>query len=339
MVARGVVSSQVYDFGFNGKMKDDEIVGGDYDFGARIYDPRIAKFLSLDPLMSKSPGSSPYLFALNSPIICIDREGEVAIVVTIGVRITIVLVTGAVELSVVAANDGISFLITPQLGGALGLYGGGSIGLAIFPTVTSIDQLKGTSVNYGGNAALEASIGFDISQSNQSDGSTKVGGGVAHPKIGAGMGIEVHASFGYSFQIGSTIKWEDVDKAILELQEIVNSSPFDIKSPLELLDLLNTAKNEYNKAQGLVANTTKTSVKTPFISSTVKTNGSNLHIRSGAGTNADIIESVTNGSKLTLTGKTNGKWSEVMMSKGKTGWVHSDYVQKPKPVPPATTKK
>jgi len=65
-------------YGFNGKENDDEAkgAGNQLDFGARIYDPRIGKFLSLDPLMAKYPELSPYCFAANCPIRLIDVNGE-----------------------------------------------------------------------------------------------------------------------------------------------------------------------------------------------------------------------------------------------------------------------
>ena len=41
----------------------------------RIYDPRLGKFLSVDPLSSKFPWWTPYAFAGNSPIEAIDLDG------------------------------------------------------------------------------------------------------------------------------------------------------------------------------------------------------------------------------------------------------------------------
>jgi RHS repeat-associated protein len=66
-----------YRYGFNGKEKDDEIKGsGDsYDFGERMYDPRLGKWLSVDKLASKYPYASPYNFALNNPIFNVDPDG------------------------------------------------------------------------------------------------------------------------------------------------------------------------------------------------------------------------------------------------------------------------
>jgi RHS repeat-associated protein len=64
-----------YRYGFNGKEHEDETVGGDYDYGMRIYDSRIAKFLSVDPVGKKYPSLSPFQFANNCPIAGIDLDG------------------------------------------------------------------------------------------------------------------------------------------------------------------------------------------------------------------------------------------------------------------------
>ena len=70
-------STPSYRYGFNGKEKDDEAKGGgnSYDFGARIYDCRLGVFLSIDPLASDYPFSSPYVYAANNPILYIDVLG------------------------------------------------------------------------------------------------------------------------------------------------------------------------------------------------------------------------------------------------------------------------
>ncbi len=67
-----------YRFGFNGMEKDDEIKGveNSYDYGARIYDPRLGKWLSLDPLQAKYPNLSPYNYTANSPLIYRDVDGK-----------------------------------------------------------------------------------------------------------------------------------------------------------------------------------------------------------------------------------------------------------------------
>lgn len=66
-----------YRYGFNGYEKDDEVkgFGNSYDFGERIHDPRLGRFLSLDPKMRDYPFMSPYCFAGNIPIYFIDVDG------------------------------------------------------------------------------------------------------------------------------------------------------------------------------------------------------------------------------------------------------------------------
>ena len=58
--------------------KDDEVKGegNSLDFGARIYDSRVARWLSVDPLASSYPGWPPYVFAMNNPIAFIDPDGR-----------------------------------------------------------------------------------------------------------------------------------------------------------------------------------------------------------------------------------------------------------------------
>ena len=41
----------------------------------RVYDPRIGKFLSVDPLSPKYPELTPYQFASNRPIEGVDLDG------------------------------------------------------------------------------------------------------------------------------------------------------------------------------------------------------------------------------------------------------------------------
>ncbi|HMG67899.1 MAG TPA: RHS repeat-associated core domain-containing protein, partial [Chitinophagaceae bacterium] len=63
-----------YRYGFNGKEQDTE-GPVQYDYGFRIYDPRIARFKSIDPLGKSFPFYTPYQFAGNKPIAFIDLDG------------------------------------------------------------------------------------------------------------------------------------------------------------------------------------------------------------------------------------------------------------------------
>jgi len=77
MPNRGYTASSNYRYGFNGKENDNEVkgTGNDLDYGMRVYDPRVGKFLSVDPLQDKYPELTPYQFASNSPIANVDLDG------------------------------------------------------------------------------------------------------------------------------------------------------------------------------------------------------------------------------------------------------------------------
>jgi RHS repeat-associated protein len=66
-----------YRFGYNGKEKDNngELGLTNYDYGFRIYNPGIARFLSIDPLTKSYPELTPYQFASNTPIQAVDLDG------------------------------------------------------------------------------------------------------------------------------------------------------------------------------------------------------------------------------------------------------------------------
>jgi len=59
--------------------KDDEwtgVTGSHLNFGARIYDSRVGRWLSVDPHASKYPSWSPYAFVFDNPLIYVDLDGR-----------------------------------------------------------------------------------------------------------------------------------------------------------------------------------------------------------------------------------------------------------------------
>lgn len=71
-------ASRAYRYGFNGKEKDSEGMGGGnstYDYGFRIYNSNLGRFLSVDPLLKEYPWYTTYQFAGNTPIQAIDLDG------------------------------------------------------------------------------------------------------------------------------------------------------------------------------------------------------------------------------------------------------------------------
>jgi RHS repeat-associated protein len=73
--------SRSFRYGFNGKEVDSEINGNGnaYDFGARMYDSRLGRWWSVDPLHKKYPSYSLYSFGLDCPIYFRDSDGRVII--------------------------------------------------------------------------------------------------------------------------------------------------------------------------------------------------------------------------------------------------------------------
>lgn len=70
---------ETYRYSFNGKEKDPEVVassGNTQDYGMRIYNPSLGRFLSVDRCTSNFPHFSPYLFAGNTPISGRDANGD-----------------------------------------------------------------------------------------------------------------------------------------------------------------------------------------------------------------------------------------------------------------------
>jgi RHS repeat-associated protein len=84
-------NSPDYRYGYNGKEKDNEVkgVGNHIDYGMRVYDPRVCRFFTTDPLFGEYPELTPYQFASNTPIWGDDLDGlEVAYKNKAGIWVT-----------------------------------------------------------------------------------------------------------------------------------------------------------------------------------------------------------------------------------------------------------
>ncbi len=71
-------SSDQYRYGFNGMEKDDEMGKGDgnsYTTEFRQYDPRLGRWLAVDPMETQRVGLTPYNFVQNSPLVRMDPSG------------------------------------------------------------------------------------------------------------------------------------------------------------------------------------------------------------------------------------------------------------------------
>ncbi len=67
-----------YRYGFNSMEKDDEVKGrgNSYDFGARMYDSRLGRWLTIDAFAGKYPALNPYNFGANNPLFFVDSDGK-----------------------------------------------------------------------------------------------------------------------------------------------------------------------------------------------------------------------------------------------------------------------
>ncbi|MFO0449580.1 MAG: RHS repeat-associated core domain-containing protein, partial [Pseudomonadota bacterium] len=67
--------SEGYRYGFNGKEEDQEITEL-LDFGARLYNTRLGKWLATDPLLREYPMLSSYQYSGNNPVFLKDPDGK-----------------------------------------------------------------------------------------------------------------------------------------------------------------------------------------------------------------------------------------------------------------------
>ncbi|MEW6412578.1 MAG: RHS repeat-associated core domain-containing protein [Candidatus Zixiibacteriota bacterium] len=63
-------------FKYTGKPFDNEGGMGLYYYGARYYAPELGRFTAIDPLASKYPGLSPYVYCANNPMKFVDPDGR-----------------------------------------------------------------------------------------------------------------------------------------------------------------------------------------------------------------------------------------------------------------------
>jgi RHS repeat-associated protein len=100
-------SVSYYTYGFNGKENDNEIrldssgdpiPSSEQDYGMRIYDPRVGRFLSTDPISANYPELTPFQFGSNNPIENIDVDGLEG-------KISTTIATGTTKIGVTTTEE------------------------------------------------------------------------------------------------------------------------------------------------------------------------------------------------------------------------------------------
>lgn len=129
------------------------------DYGMRIYDPRVAKFLSVDPLTKTFSMLTPYQYASNSPIQSIDLDGEE------GVQVTIRPIASDPALKQVNVQKIVSEIRQPTLSVTYiiykvdGLVGSTYTTTGFVPGSVEAQLVSGTDIN-GNNRLLSMSAGY-----------------------------------------------------------------------------------------------------------------------------------------------------------------------------------
>jgi RHS repeat-associated protein len=166
MQGRKYEAGNGYRYGFNGKENDNEVKGegNQQDYGMRIYDPRLGRFLSVDPLMKSYPQLTPYQFASNTPILAIDLdglEGVIPFFPPAKARTPLGYMNHAL------AHGGQQFQES-RAGKVLGGAGNAVMGLVgVVGSIGYITESAGVGASVGGTLALQlsfAEVGIGIAQ-------------------------------------------------------------------------------------------------------------------------------------------------------------------------------
>ena len=77
----GIGNSTAQKFGYNGKEFQDELGLNLFDYHARLFDPAIGKFITMDPHAEKYARLTPYNYVYNNPVNAIDPDGKDGILI------------------------------------------------------------------------------------------------------------------------------------------------------------------------------------------------------------------------------------------------------------------
>lgn len=193
---------------FNGKELDEET--GLYYYGARYYDPAIARWLSVDPLAERDFTYSPYNYTRNNPIVLKDPDGKfwhIAVGAAVGAVINVAY--QAYQGNVNSISDGLKAAGVGAAAGGLTAATGGLAASAMSGAgaVSTGIVVGGTSAAVGG--FVEGAGNAKIMEGKSTSESLKAGlkDGLVGGTIGAVTG-------GLGSKLNNVIKTKGVSKNI-----------------------------------------------------------------------------------------------------------------------------
>jgi RHS repeat-associated protein len=183
-----------YRFAFQGQEGDDEISGegNSYAFKYRIHDPRLGRFLSVDPLRATYPWNSPYAFSENRLIDGVELEGLEVITVHVNGTAS-ALISVSIDVGVLIEVE--SGAIYANGGGGLGLETNASVAAqfsaTIFPSAKTFADVEGCGLISGisGGEGVVASVNIVSTMDLKHQG--------INFTMGAGVGLSPIAGSGY----------------------------------------------------------------------------------------------------------------------------------------------
>jgi len=203
-------SSEAYRYDYQGQFAEKDGETGLHSFEARLWDARIARWTSMDPVENFY---SPYAGMHNNPLSQVDPDGRNPLLIAMAIGAAIGGYTGY-KVGQEAGADGLELAVYILGGAAIGGLSGYAAGsVAAAGGSVFLSGGVGGAIGNGGFAALQ---GDDIAKGIFTG---FVSGGVG-ASVGAGIGGGAGGFFGGSIGSGLNAKlngssWEDAGRAAL----------------------------------------------------------------------------------------------------------------------------